>query len=233
MNNLVVIMKNEIFTTSKAIAEGVGVQHKSLVELLKDYSYIPELQRFQTAKVKTKGRSLEVIYLTELQATILITLMKNSPKVIEFKVKLSTEFFKQRKVISQLLLLKQNTDWLEARNKSKEMRKECINVIQKFVEYAKSQGSQSAEKYYMNFSRMELSGLFILEQKFPNARDVMSMRQLNLIEIADEAIANTLEECMNQNLPYKECYLKAKEKIELLAKIIPKSPLPALLHKEL
>lgn len=231
MNNLVVIMKNDVFTNSKAIADGVGIQHKSVVELLKDYSYLPELHRFETAKVKTKGRSLEVIYLTELQATILITLMKNSPKVIEFKVRLAKEFFKQRKIINALLAQKQNAEWLEVRNKTKCMRKESMDVIQEFIVYAKKQGSKSAEKYYMNFSRMELSGLFILEEKYPNARDVMSIRQLNLIELADEAIANSLKESMANNLNYKDCYTAAKEKIELLARIIPKSPLPALLEK--
>jgi hypothetical protein len=51
------------------------------------------------------------------------------------------------------------------------------------------------------------------------------------LELADEAIANSLKESMSQNLPYKDCYKAAKEKIELLARIIPKSPLPALLEK--
>lgn len=230
MSNLVVIMKNKIFTTSKAIADGVGIQHKNVLELLKKYSHIKNLSTFETEKVSTKGRSLEIAYLDELQATILITLMKNSPKVVEFKVKLAQEFFKQRNIINLLLAQKQNAEWIETRNKTKVMRKECTDVIQQFVLYAKSQGSKSAEKYYMNFSRMELTGLFILEQKYPNARDVMSMRQLNLIELADEAIANTLKECMEQKIPYKECYVKAKEKIELLSRIIPKSPLPCLLN---
>ena len=84
----------------------------------------------------------------------------------------------------------------------------------------------------MNLSRMELTGLFLLEQKYPNARDVMSIRQLHLIEMADEAIAISLEESMKMGLPYKECYQKAKEKIELLSRIFPKSPLPALLSNQ-
>jgi len=80
---------------------------------------------------------------------------------------------------------------------------------------------------------MELTGLFILEGKYPNARDVMSMRQLNLIEMADEVIAQSLKESMDKGLPYKDCYKEAKTRIEQLARILPKSPLPALLNKEL
>ena len=85
----------------------------------------------------------------------------------------------------------------------------------------------------MNISKMELTGLFLMEQKYPNARDVMSFRQLNLIEMADEAIARALDEAMNLGMHYKECYKFAKDRIELLAKIFPPSPLPLLLSGNL
>lgn len=70
-----------------------------------------------------------------------------------------------------------------------------------------------------------------VKTKGRHARDVMSMRQLNLIEMADEVIAQSLKESMEKKLPYKECYQEAKARIEQLAKILPKSPLPALLGK--
>lgn len=232
MKDLVIMKGNEVFTTSLAIAEGVESDHESIIKLLKKYSSIEELSGFEIGKVGTKGRPIEVAYLNELQATILITLMKNSKKVIEFKIKLSKAFFKQQKLINQLMQQRQNQDWLIKRKETKVMRRECTDMIQKFVQYAISQGSKSAEKYYMNISRMELTGLFLMEQKYPNARDVMNIRQLNLIEMADEAIAYALEEAMHKQLPYKECYQFAKERVEMLSKIIPKSPLPMLLSKQ-
>jgi len=228
---LVIVEGNNVFTSSLAISQGVGIDHDNVIKLIKKYSYIDILSVFETREQKTKGRPLNVIYLTELQSTFLITLMKNSEKVIEFKSTLTKAFFKQRKILQQILTQKNNADWLSRRNDTKVMRRECTDKIQEFVKYAISQGSKSAEKYYMNLSRMELTGLFLLEQKYPNARDVMSIRQLHLIEMADEAIAISLEESMKVGLHYKECYQKAKEKIELLAKIFPKSPLPTLLQE--
>jgi len=231
MGVLVVMKGNNVFTTTLVLAEGLCVEHKSIIKLLKTHSNVEELKRFEIAKVRTKGRPIDVAYLDELQATILITLMKNSPEVVAFKVKLSKAFFKQQKLLQQLLSQQHNADWIEKRQDTKIMRRECTDKIQKFIENAKEQGSKSAEKYYMNLTRMELTGLFILEQKYPNARDVMNMRQLNLIEMADEVIANALEEGMVLKLPYKECYVLAKEKIQLLAKLFPPSPLPLLLQE--
>jgi len=154
--------------------------------------------------------------------------MKNSPQVIDFKIKLVDAFIKYRNIAARLTIQKNSADWLTKRQDTKAMRRECTDKIQKFVQYAESQGSKSASKYYMTISKMELTGLFLMEQKFPNARDVMSMRQLNLIEMADEAIADALEEAMNEGLHYKDCYKRAKEKIEALSKIFPPSPLPSL-----
>ncbi len=232
MGNIVLVKNNELFTTSLAIADGVNNDHETIMKLLKKYSYLESLSGFEIGELRTKGRPLKIAYLTELQATLLIVLMKNSEKVIAFKEKLTKEFFKQRKFIMREAVKRQNDEWLRTRNDTKKMRRECTDVIQQFIEYAKAQGSKSAEKYYMNFSRMELSGLFIIEDQYPNARDVMSIRQLNLIEMADEAIAFSLKDSMEKNIPYKDCYKIAKEKICILASVIPKSPLPALLAKD-
>jgi phage regulator Rha-like protein len=229
---LVLVENNKVFTNSLIISEGVGLDHRSVIRLIKKHSNTEILSGFEITKLSTKGRPIDVVHLSELQATFLITLMSNSEKVIDFKVRLTKAFFKQRSLLQQLLSNKQNAEWLEKRRQTKVMRRESTDVIQRFVEYAKQQGSKSAEKYYMNFSRMELTGLFLMEQKYPNARDVMSFRQLNLIEMADEAIAISLADSMDKELPYKECFQIAKEKISLLARIFPKSPLPVLLSNE-
>ncbi len=232
MGNLVVIKDNDTFTTSIEIAKGVEHSHTSVLRLIKSSMDLEIFMTLKVNKIGTKGRASEVFYLSEEQATLLIALMRNTSIVRQFKHTLVKEFYRQRKLLNQIALRNGNDEWLLKRQESKVMRKECTDVIQKFVKYAKEQGSQSADKYYMNFSRMELTGLFMMEQKYPNAREVMSMRQLNLIEMADEAIANVIQEEMSKKTPYKEIYLRAKEKIELLAKIFPPSPLPMLLEKD-
>lgn len=229
MSELVILEGKEIYTTSLIMSENLNIKHKNIMELLKDYSHIDDLKRFETAEVRTKGRPLTVALLDETQALILVSLMKNSEKVIDFKVKLVKAFIKYRKIAHQLSTQKQNEDWLLHRQESKYIRKECTDVIKEFIEYAIKQGSKSASKYYVNLSKMELRSLFLLEQKYPNAREIMTMKQLSLIKMADEAVRSTLEEEMIKGTFYKDIYKIAKEKIEALAKIFPPSPLPALL----
>jgi len=230
MDDLIIMQKNDIYTTTLIISENLEMKHEHIIKILKKYENIEILSRLEIRKLATKGRAIVNYLLTEEQALLLVSMMRNTPKVIEFKIKLVRAFIHYRKLASQLLSQKQNVAWIEKRQDTKVMRQECTDVIQEFVAYAKEQGSKSADHYYSNLSRMELSGLFILEKKYPNARDVMSMRQLNLIEMADEAVAVSLRESMDNGLPYKECYQEAKKRIELLAKIIPRSPLPALLR---
>ena len=229
MSELVVMHGKEIFTTSTIISENLNLQHDNVVALLKKYSNIDELALVQTEKLSTKGRALINYLLTEEQALILVSLMKNTPEVIKFKVGLVKAFIKYRKIASQLLIQKNNQDHIEKRQETKIMRRECTDIIQQFVAYAEAQGSQSASKYYMNLTRMELTGLFLIEQKFPNFRDVMNIKQLNLIEVADEVIANSLKDSMSKQIPYKECFQIAKECITRLASLMPNSPLPMLL----
>jgi phage regulator Rha-like protein len=231
MNELVFVKNNIAFTTSQMIADGVGHSHSTVLKLIRNSMDLEQLRELKSNTLKTKGRHAEVFDLSEEQATLVVMLMKNSPVVRKFKSTLAKEFFKQRKMIEGLLSQNQNAEWIEKRQNTKAMRKECTDVIQEFIAYAKQQGSKSAEKYYMNFSRMELTGLFLIEQKFPNARDVMNIRQLHLIEMADEAVAISLKDSMSKNIPYKECYQIAKDRICLLAKIFPPSPLPLLLEK--
>lgn len=228
---LIVLKNDSALTTSILVSEGIGIEHRAILELIRKYKDRKIFQTFtvQPEKMATKGRSGEFYYLTENQAMFLITLMKNSEKVLDFKESLVNAFVEYRNLAQKLLAQKNNIEWIETRKETKVMRRECTDIIQKFILYAKEQGSKSADKYYMNFSRMEVTGLFILEQKYPNARDVMSIRQLRLVEMADEAIAISLQDSMNKNIPYKECFQIAKDKICSLAKIFPKSPLPVLL----
>jgi phage regulator Rha-like protein len=231
-NKLVVIIGNNVFTDSASLALGLNMEHRSIVALLKTHAQIKAFANIGTTKRRVWKKEVDVYLLSELQASLLIALMKNSPEVIDFKIKLVEQFYHMRQIILTKVSNEKNIEWLSSRTETKAMRKECTDIIQRFIIYAKEQGSKSAEKYYMNFSRMELTGLFILEERFPNARDVMSIRQLRLIEMADEAIAISLKDSMSKDIPYKECFQIAKEKVCSLAKIFPRSPLPMLLTKK-
>lgn len=93
-------------TTSLAIAEGVGRQHKNVLELIrKNESYISRFGRvaFETRPFETPGgtQNQEAAILNERQATLLLTYMRNNPVVREFKWRLVDAFYEQARQIKQ------------------------------------------------------------------------------------------------------------------------------------
>lgn len=111
-------------------------------------------------------------------------------------------------------------EWIQARRDGIINRKDETGVIQRFVDYAKSQGSKNADKYYMNLTRMENKGLFIVEGEFANLREALNIIQLNHIATADYVVMKALEDGMERQMYYKDIYKLAKERVETFATTI-------------
>jgi phage regulator Rha-like protein len=227
MEELVILEKKEPVTTTLIVADGMKVKHEAILKLVRKYE--PRFQSMKTFGFKSQksgGRPTSFCYLDEEQTTFLISLMKNSDVVVDFKFRLTKEFYRMKKVLSEMTVRQKNDAWNESRKQGKLSRREETDTIKEFVEYAESQGSTQANRYYANISKMENSALFFLEQKFPNLRDALTGQQLHIIATADIAVAQALTEGMNQKLHYKEIFLLAKRRIERMAEIIPKTIVP-------
>lgn len=107
MNKLVFLEPNRLdaepFTTSKVIAEFSGVSHKYIKKQIANHE--KEFLSFgllgACATESTGGRPEEITRLNEEQAYFLMTLLKNTPVVVEFKRKLVIAFFQMRKELTQ------------------------------------------------------------------------------------------------------------------------------------
>jgi len=229
MTDLVVLEKNEPVTTSLIIAEGVKKDHSSMIKLIRKYEN--DLNEFGTCRfeiLKTKGRPLEYVCLNEQQTTLLITFMRNNDVVINFKKNLVKEFYKMKKVLSEISSRQQNDEWKQLRSTGKLTRKKESDTIKKFVEYAENQGSKNARRYYMNISTMENKTLFFIQEKFPNLREVLTGQQLQVMSSADQIVEKALLEGMEKEMFYKDIFLLAKERIIMFSEIIPKTIVPMI-----
>lgn len=184
-----------------------------------------------TSNKKAKGRPDESYFLNERQFMLLIMLSKNTPESIELKSRVEKEFERMRKTLASLATQKQSIDWQTARQDGKAIYHQKTDVIKQFVDYATGQGSQSANMYYTSIAKMENSALFFVEQKYPNMREVMNIRQLQQVAIADQIVEKALQDGMNDNLHYKDIYKLAKERIIQFSEIIGKSQVIALLEQ--
>jgi|SRR5665648_47153 len=102
MNNLVFLEPNCIkavpFTTSKVIAENTGVGHRYIKKQIVTHKSSLETFGLLVAHEteSTGGRPEEIISLNEQQSTLLVTFLKNTPVVVEFKTELVRQFFEMR-----------------------------------------------------------------------------------------------------------------------------------------
>lgn len=244
MNNLVTIKNDKIYVSTKILAQELNRDHKVIYNLVKKYENelgILGVLHFESAKPKKGslgGQPTKVYYLNKKQYIFLITNMRTKANeintIMKAKLEIADKFVEMEKWILEQKTQKQNQEYLETRGKSKLGRKQETDVIKQFIEYAKSQGSKSAEKYYMNFSKMENSAFFILKEKFKNVREILSISQLSKIIVADMIVKQAIIEGMDKNMFYKDIYQEAKKRVVEMANSLGfKDVLPSIEFKQI
>lgn len=234
MNGLVTI-KNDVPVVSTAdIYKRLGYSdHRNLKETIeKHIESFAEfgVMRFETVKQAGEkgGRPTKVYLLNEEQFTLLAMLMKNTAEVVALKVGVAKEFLRMRRTLANIVSQRNDSEWQNVRNDGKQVYMQKSNAVKDFVEYAKAQGSTSAERYYTNLATMENRALFFIECKYKNLREIMTIKQLMQVATADDVIEKALKEGMEQRMNYKDIYKLARDRVVAFAEIIGKSHVHAL-----
>lgn len=102
---IVNVENGEPTTTTIQIALGLNIQHATIIKLVR--TYMPDFQEFGLVRFKIQprlegqhgGGDVKFVQLNEQQATFLMTLMRNSTRVIEFKKALVKAFFETREFL--------------------------------------------------------------------------------------------------------------------------------------
>ncbi len=95
--------KKEPYTTSAIIAECAGIKHHAIQEHIR--KQIARLEQFGKVSFKMRplqsGQQAKDYILNEQQATLLITFLKNTEQVANFKMNLVKAFFEMREELSK------------------------------------------------------------------------------------------------------------------------------------
>ena len=95
--------KKEPYTTSAIIAECAGIKHHAIQEHIR--KQIGRLEQFGKVSFKMRplqsGQQTKDYILNEQQATLLITFLKNTEQVANFKTNLVKAFFEMREELSK------------------------------------------------------------------------------------------------------------------------------------
>ena len=211
MNELVYLKRNEAFTDSEVIAKVSGVTRDAVQKLImkyeSDFSDYGKL-RFEI-RPSENGQNIKVYLLSEEQATLLLTYMKNTKKVREFKKELVRQFYMMRKLLAE----KQTSEWVQMRQTGKLTRKAETDTIKELVELAKEQGSTHADMLYMTYSKLanKMAGI--------SGRDNASFTQLNDLNIFEQIILNIIRQGIIADRNYKQIYHDCKERCEAAKQI--------------
>ena len=95
--------KKEPYTTSAIIAECAGIKHHAIQEHIR--KQIGRLEQFGKVSFKMRplqsGQQAKDYILNEQQATLLVTFLKNTEQVANFKTNLIKAFFEMREELSK------------------------------------------------------------------------------------------------------------------------------------
>ena len=210
-NQLVTLQGNEAFTDSMVIANGTNNQHESVQRRTRDYE--KELSSFGKLGFEIRpmpsGQKQKVYRLNEMQATFLITLLKNNEVVVKFKMELVRQFYAMR----QFIFERQTKDWIVTRERGKITRKAETDIIKRLVEYAKEQGSEHSDRLYLSYTRLanKICGI--------SKRDDATVAQLSSLTVAENIILHCIQVGISEEKHYKDIYQDCKQRLEMFKDI--------------
>ncbi len=217
MNELVVLKGDDLFTNSIQIALGAELEPESVMRMVDKYNYkLSKLGAVRFSDFKSGnplgGRPIKVAVLNEQQATFLLTLLKNTEPVVDFKFRLTQEFYRMR----QFILERQTAEWCQSRLVGKKIRRDETDVIMaKLIPLAEAQGSQNAGKLYMAYSKLVNTTLGIAAGQ----RDTLPLAYVDAIKFLERAIENIISIEVDKGTHYKEIYRVCKAKCQVIKEL--------------
>lgn len=213
MSNLVVVELGDLWTTSDSIASEFGRPHKNVMrdlDRLIARGTIDALSFELISYIDSANRSQRAYKLNE-RAFLTAMPFIGGDKAEAGQKRLVDEFLSMRKELSRQALQQQDAYWQQKRVEGKGVRLALTDAVQEFVSYAKAQGSQNAEKYYMSITKMEYSALELVKQAsdkhFRDTLDAVQHTELTVVELAAQ---QALRQGMAEGLHYKDIYQMAK-----------------------
>jgi phage regulator Rha-like protein len=213
------------------ISQGFERKHDAIIKLIEKHKdrfirlennkSISKQLIIETVPAKTAGRPVREYLLNEAQTIFLGTLFRNlNDTILDFKENLAREFVKLREQ-NAALKQHQSTGAYQkiTRDMGKIIRHEATNIMKEFETYAKDQGSDSPEKYYMLFTKMVNGLLFIVDGKFKNLRELMTTQQLMTTATAESVVTKGISDGMKNKTFYKDIYKDVKSRVMAFAEL--------------
>lgn len=214
MNDMVVVQDGIPMVDSVMVAKRFGKIHRDVMRAIRgmDCSEEFRMRNFAHSDYEVRGKTFESVLMTKMGFCFLV-MGFTGREAAQWKEAYINAFEAMEK---SLQAKTDGIEWKQARLQGKAARKSLTDAVQSFVEYAKAQGSSSAERYYSNITKMEYAALEMTEKGQPvpkDFRNTLDLMDLGFLVAAEQVCKLALEDGMRRRLPYKEIYLLAKERV--------------------
>jgi len=202
---------NQICVDSRAIAKEFGRQHKNVLQTLDELLADKTISRLESkpSNYIKRGKEYRCFELNEagfLKAMPFI----GGRKSREGQKRLVDEFLRLRKQLDQQAKEREKLTCQIARLSGKDSRAILTDEIQKFIAYAKANGSNSADRYFCIITKAIHNTLVIVDPKATHIRELLTAIQLSQLATLELIAAQVLAEGMEAQLPYKDIYQNLK-----------------------
>lgn len=224
--DLVYIAKGNALCDSRVVSDkftnGKHAKVKNVIEkLIEKHERIKGDRRVPLGKYEPKWvekkssyRGQEFTYYEMNKTAFALVAMRfKTDEAYEWQLKFTGAFQAMEDALSN----QKNLEWKQQREQGKLVRKEETDAIQKFIEYAKSQGSKNAQWYYKHFTNATYKALQLIEHKQPKLRDTLDMLELSQLLLAENVALSSIEENMKSGEHYKAIFANVKNDIEKFA----------------
>ena len=208
MDELVYLKNDEPVCSSLHVAEKFGKRHAHVIEriekIIENDSTENSAQCFKASIYKDSTGKSNKMYVMNRDGFTFLVMGCTGKKANEWKWQYIKAFNQMERFIKE----KQTQTWIETRKAGKLTRKAETGTIKNLIAYAKTQGSQHADKLYMTYSKLanKMAGV--------SKRDEATVMQLNNLSLMEHIILCVIDSGIVAGKHYKEIYQDCKKRLE-------------------
>lgn len=197
---------DEIYVLAKDVAKWINYDISSINKMLNKVDGDEKLN----GTLFRAGQKREMWFLTE-NGIYEVLMQSRKPVAKQFKREIK-RVLKDIRRNGYYIAGEKDNNWLITRKETKEVRKQETDMIKILVEYAREQGSEHPEKYYISYTNLANKTLGIKS----NERDRLNQSDLLKLKSFETLITIKIEQGIKEGLHYKEIYKKVKNFMEMI-----------------
>ena len=197
--------KEQAVVSSRVIADKFDKRHPDVTETIENLSTENSAVRSMFVKnyyETARGRTYKE-YLMNRDGFSLLVMGFTGKEALDWKVQYIQAFNAMESFIKE----RQSSEWLVTRKQGKLIRRNETDTIANLIDHSKSQGSRSAEKMYLVYSKL-VNSLVGIES---GQRDQIPFKTLSIIMFIEDMILHTVDEEIQKGTHYKEIYKICRE----------------------